>query len=144
MATIVSSDVGTLSWLGGLSFKGARKGFETRIDGNEEVAPSPVALLCESVAACAAIDVVLILEKGRQELRDLTVTIQNTRSDGQPKYVTGLRFDFSIEGRVDEAKARRAIQLSFDKYCSVFHSLRSDIELEWNLTLNGEASEGLF
>jgi len=138
MATLTLSDVATVHWLGGLRFKGERNGFQTLIDGKEEASPSPVAVLCESVAACAAIDVVLILEKGRQDVRGLSISIQNGRAEGQPGYLTGLRFEFFIDGDVDVAKARRAIGLSFEKYCSVYHSLRPDIDLEWSLILNGE------
>lgn len=125
-------------WDGGLKFSADRADHETRIDGDEGIAPSPVALMVESVAACAAIDVVVILQKGRQELTGLSVRARARRADAPPRYVKGLRFDFHVSGKVDEAKARRAVMLSFERYCSVYHSLRKDMELEWTLTLNGE------
>ncbi|WP_419950929.1 OsmC family protein [Candidatus Palauibacter sp.] len=127
-----------LRWDGGLEFTAERAGFETRIDGDQRVAPSPVALLVEAVAACAAIDVVHILRKGRQPLTGLSVTTRFRRAETAPRYVRGLTFEFRLAGQVDEAKARRAVMLSFEKYCSVYHSLRKDMELEWSLTLNGE------
>lgn len=130
-------------WDGGLKFSADRADHETRIDGDEATAPSPVALMVESVAACAAIDVVFILQKGRQELTGLSVRARARRAEAPPRYVKGLQFDFHVSGKVDEARARRAVMLSFERYCSVYHSLRQDIELEWNLTLNGEpADEG--
>lgn len=131
-----------LRWDGGLRFTAERAGFETPIDGDQQVAASPVALLVEAVAACAAIDVVHILEKGRQPLTGLSVTTRFDRAETQPRYVTGLEFEFRVAGRVDEAKARRAVMLSFEKYCSVYHSLRKDMELNWTLTLNGEPAGG--
>lgn len=129
-------------WDGGLKFSADRADHETRIDGDEGIAPSPVALMVESVAACAAIDVVVILRKGRQELTGLSVRARARRADASPRYVKGLQFDFHVSGDVDEAKARRAVMLSFERYCSVYHSLRKDMELEWTLTLNGEPAGG--
>ncbi len=129
-------------WDGGLKFNADRSGHDTRIDGDEGVAPSPVALMVESVAACAAIDVVVILRKGRQELTGLSVRARARRADTAPRYVKGLQFDFHLTGRVDEAKARRAVMLSFERYCSVYHSLRKDMELEWTLSLNGKPAGG--
>lgn len=132
-----------LEWTGDLRFTAERAGFATAIDGDEEAAPSPVGLLIEAVAACAAIDVVLILKKGRQDLTGLSVSTRATRAETLPRYITRLRFEFRLLGDVDEAKARRAVRLSFEKYCSVYHSLRKDIELEWSVTLNGAPAGGV-
>ena len=132
-----------LDWSEDLKFTARRAGMETSIDGDQETAPSPVTLLLESVAACAAIDIVMILEKGRQDLRAMSVTVRATRAESPPRYVKRLHFAFEISGDVDEAKARRAVMLSFEKYCSVYHSLRKDIELEWEISLaDGGPSEG--
>ena len=125
-----------LRWTGDLAFEAERAGFRTSIDGDQNGGPSPVGLLIESVAACAAIDVVLILRKGRQDLRGLAVTATAERADSQPRYVTRLAFEFRVAGEVGPAKARRAVQLSFEKYCSVYHSLRPDIELEWSVEMD--------
>ena len=127
-----------LTWDGDLTFTAEHAGFSTRIDGDLKQAPSPVALLVESVAACAAIDVVIILRRGRQEPTDLSVTTRYGRADEAPRYVKSLAFDFRLRGEVDDAKAKRAVALSFEKYCSVFHSLREDTELTWNLEVNGK------
>jgi len=128
----------SLDWTGtGLEFIGRRDGMDTRIDGQGVAGPNPVALLLEAAAACMAIDVVDILEKGRQELAGLRVEVEAIRMDEPPRYVRWIRLLFDIRGPVDEAKARRAITLSFDKYCSVFHSLRKDLEYEWDVRLSG-------
>jgi putative redox protein len=129
-----------LEWTGDESFIGYRDGHETVIDGNAKVGPNPVALLIESIAACAAVDVVMILEKGRQSIEGLNVTTRASRMDDPPRYLRRLVFEFVIRGKVDEAKARRAVMLSFEKYCSVFHSLRKDIDLEWSIQMEPGAS----
>ncbi len=79
-------------------------------------------------------DVVDILGKGRQNLEGLRLKVLAERMDDPPRYVRSMRFEFEISGQVEEAKAERAVQLSFDKYCSVFHSLRTDIEVESSIT----------
>ncbi|MFV1987579.1 MAG: OsmC family protein [Gemmatimonadota bacterium] len=125
----------SVEWAGrGLEFIGRLGPHETVIDGGAESGPSPVALLLESTAACMAIDVVDILGKGRQNLEGLRLKILAKRMDAPPRYVRAMRFEFEIAGEVEEAKAERAVQLSFEKYCSVFHSLRPDIEVESAIT----------
>jgi putative redox protein len=125
----------SVEWAGkGLEFTGHSGPQEKKIDGNAESGPNPVALLLESTAACMAIDVVDILGKGRQDLDGLRLKVLAERMDDPPRYVRSMRFEFEVSGEVDEAKAERAVQLSFDKYCSVFHSLRTDIEVESAIT----------
>lgn len=100
------------------------------IDGDGQQGTSPVDLMLEAIASCAAADVVDILRKGRQELEAMTVEVSADRREGHPRSITRLQLDFKIRGPVDEVKARRAVDLSLEKYCSVFHSLRMDISLD--------------
>lgn len=125
----------SVEWTGeGFQFIGRRGDHETPIDGKAGIGPSPVALLLESTAACMAIDVVDILAKGRQDLHGLDLRVLAQRMDDPPRYVRKMKFEFAISGEVEPARAERAVQLSFDKYCSVFHSLRKDIEVESAIT----------
>lgn len=127
-----------ITWQGeGLRFIGSRGKHETVIDGDSEIGPGPVTLLLESVAACMAIDVLDILQKGRQHLTGLTVRTLAKRREEPPRYVWWLRLEFEIAGDVERVKAERAVRLSFDRYCSVFHSLRQDLEVESEITLLG-------
>ena len=100
------------------------------IDGNSTDGTSPVDLLLESVGACAATDVVDILKKSRQEVLGMAVEVEATRREEPPRYVRRLDFRFHIKGPVDQKKAERAVDLSLEKYCSVFHTLRMDISLD--------------
>jgi putative redox protein len=113
-----------LVWKGDLRFDGqARGGSVTPIDGNAEDGTTPVDLFLESVGACAAADVVDILRKSRQEVLAMAVEVEATRREDPPRYVKRLGFRFRIKGPVDQAKAERAVDLSLEKYCSVFHTL---------------------
>ncbi|MFW6089958.1 MAG: OsmC family protein [Gemmatimonadota bacterium] len=125
----------SLEWVEGLRFEGRAGTAKVAIDGDGEAGTSPVNLLLESVGACAAADVVDILEKGRQELRAMTVDVRADRQEDAPRYVKRLYMTFRIDGDVDPSKARRAVDLSLEKYCSVFHSLRMDLNVETEIEL---------
>lgn len=126
----------SVSWTGEeLRFVGHRGPHETTIDGGGGAGPSPVALLLEAAAACMAIDVVDILRKGRQDLESLSVRTLARRREDPPRHVTWIRFEYELAGDVDRTKAERAVKLSLEKYCSVFHSLRKDLEVETHIEI---------
>ena len=123
-----------LVWTGeGLTFRGgAPDGPEVIVDGGSEAAPSPMDLLLVSVAGCMAVDVRMILEKSRVPVGGLEVEIEGERADSHPKRYTRIRLIYRIAGPGEEHDARlqRAIDLSREKFCSVLHSLRPDIDVE--------------
>jgi putative redox protein len=124
-------------WREKMVFEGGRAGRPAiLVDGDSAVATSPVELLLLAAATCTAADVVSILVKQRVALQSLEVVVQGTRREEQPRRFTALRFHFTIAGAgADETKARRAIDLSLDKYCSVVASLAPDIPVTYDVTL---------
>lgn len=130
-----------LSWKKELEFTGKNgKGFETQMDGNTVAAPSPMELLLESIGGCSAIDVVMILQKMREPLERLEVRLEGDRNPVEPKYYTSIRVQFDLWGSLSAEKVMRAINLSFAKYCSVFHSLRKDLKLIAEFRVNASDS----
>jgi len=127
----------TLRWREALEFEAAAPGRPpVVVDGNSAVATSPVELLLAAAASCTASDVVLILQKQRVVLRGLEVLARGTRRAEQPRRYTALHFVFTVTGEgADEAKARRAIDLSLEKYCSVVASLAPDIRISYDVAL---------
>lgn len=106
------------------------------VDGDGGVATSPVELLLLAAATCAASDVVLILQKQRVALSSLDIAVQGTRRETEPRRYTAIHFRCAIAGRgADEAKARRAIDLSLEKYCSVVASLAPDTRITYDVAL---------
>ena len=89
-------------------------------------------LVLAAVAACMAIDVKVILEKGRVPFDSLDVTARGERRDRPPRHYSALQLVFNVSGTPPgtRAKVARAIELSREKYCSVLFSLRRDLELE--------------
>ncbi len=77
-----------------------------------------------------------ILEKMRAGLTGLRIEASGTRRESEPRRYTALHFTFHLAGaQLDETRARRAIDLSIDKYCSVLHSLAPDIAITYDLQL---------
>lgn len=128
----------TLRWSEGMRFEARTgEGAVTSIDGEGTLSPSPVELLLESVGACSAIDVVEILGKGRHPVEALEVEVEGTRREEPPRRFTDLRLLFRIRGDVPRAAAERAVGLSLETYCSVFHTLREDLAVETEIRLEG-------
>jgi putative redox protein len=124
-----------LEWLEGFRFEASSGGQAAIIDGKRTESLAPTDMLLSAVAACAGIDVVDILEKGRQPLEALHVYASGRRRKDPPRFFEQLHFRFVVRGDVSEAKAQRAVDLSFEKYCSVYHTLRADLETTWELEL---------
>jgi putative redox protein len=127
-------------WEGGRRYRGGPAGGPTlTVDGNREVAPSPVDALVIALASCSAIDVVDILEKRRTPPDSVSVSVRFSRAPHPPRRLTQARLTYTVAAETERSHVERAIQLSFDKYCSVAGSLAPDTELSWELVLNGAA-----
>jgi putative redox protein len=126
-----------IRWRERLVFEGSRVGRPAIVvDGDGAVATSPVDLLLVSAATCSGADVVAILEKQRVALQAIEITVRGTRRAEAPRRFTAIHFEFLISGAgADETKARRAIDLSIEKYCSVLASLAPDIHVTYDLAI---------
>lgn len=81
--------------------------------------PSAMELVLIGMGGCAAYDVVHILEKGREAVEDVTVALEATRAETDPKVFTSVHMHFVVKGRgLAREKVERAISLSVEKYCS--------------------------
>lgn len=126
-----------LDWSGDLRFNGGPPGGPaTLLDGDAVQAPGPVHMLLAAAAACSGADVVSILRKMQVDLREFRTEVTGQRRSEHPRRVTSLHFRFRLRGGgLDETKARRAIDLSIEKYCSVLGSLNPDIPITYELDL---------
>ena len=118
-----------LTWERDLVFRGRTGALELLLDGNGREAVSPVQTLAFALASCMASDLVLILTRGRQPVDGLTARLHAERAAEDPRRLLRVELRFELRGAVPADKVQRAIDLSREKYCSVWHSLRSDIEL---------------
>ena len=117
-----------LTWQGGLRFE-ARAGDHTLVvDSERQAGVSPTQALAVSLAGCMAIDVVDILRKGRLAPEGVQARLESERRPEPPRYVTRVALHFVVRGGVPADRVERAIELSRERYCSVWHSLRPDID----------------
>lgn len=87
--------------------------------GGRNLGPRPMELMLMSVGSCSALDVVHILRKARQPVRDVQVEVKGQRADTDPKVFTAIHLHFIVKGAGLGAKqVERAVQLSAEKYCS--------------------------
>lgn len=119
----------TLTWTRELQFDARTANAALTLDGKGVAGPSPIDALAAALAGCMAIDVVDIVTKGRHDLRGLEATLTAERAADPPRRFLRVTLHFVVTGPVPAAAMDRALQLSRDKYCSVWHSLRQDIEM---------------
>jgi putative redox protein len=120
---------GELVWADDLKFAATSGNVAVVIDGDSAAGPSPVQMIVLALAGCMAIDVVDMIRKGRHPLSAMRVTISAERAAQHPRRVLRASLRFHVHGNVPSSALARAIDLSRDKYCSVWHSLRQDIDL---------------
>jgi putative redox protein len=88
-------------------------------NGGQNLAPRPMETLLAGAGGCTAYDVVLILKRGRHDVRGCTVKLQAERAEVDPKVFTAINMHFTVTGKgVPAAAVERAIAMSHDKYCS--------------------------
>ncbi len=88
-------------------------------NGGQNLAPRPMELLLAGTGGCTAYDVVLILKRGRHDVRGCSVKLTSQRADTDPKVFTQINMHFTVTGKgIPAAAVERAIAMSHDKYCS--------------------------
>ena len=107
-------------------------GPQVTIDGDAKAGPSSTDSLLLGLMGCMSIDVLMILQKGRVTVNSLETRAEAERAPDPPRYFTRVLLTFALDGPSpeDRSKVDRAIELSREKYCSVLHSLRPDLEFE--------------
>jgi putative redox protein len=122
--------VATLTWQGDLRFRAVTGDNAVIFDSESQAGPSPPQAVAMALAGCMAIDLADIVIKGRHQLTGLEARIIGERAAEPPRRFTRFTLHFVVSGDVPAHAIERAIQLSRDKYCSVWHSLRGDTTLE--------------
>ena len=97
------------------------------IDGDGAAGPSPMQLAAFAVAGCMAADVISIIQKGRHPVTGLRVSFSGDRAADHPRRFISITLHFVVSGAVPRDAVDRALALSHEKYCSVWHSMRQDI-----------------
>ena len=124
----------SVEWKGGMAFEALPPSGNRFVmdaipeSGGDNQGPTPVEALCASVAACSAMDVILILQKKKQHVTAYRIEVEWTRGpEGvYPRPITSMVVRHVVKGNnLDAAALARAVELSDTKYCSVIATLRS-------------------
>ena len=126
-----------LEWEGDLRFRGRSGDAEILMDSPPKAGPSPVQALGFALAGCMAMDVASILQRGRLDLKALRARLEGRRQESHPKRLLAVDLRLTVVGDVPPDRVERAIQLSRETYCSVWHSLNPDIEFKTSFEIQG-------
>ena len=122
------STIAELTWTGALTFSTAINGGASfTLDSAGAAGPSPVGALAAALAGCMSMDVAHILTRGRHAFGALTARLVGERQQDDPHRFTRITLHLVVQGDVPADAVERAIALSREKYCSVWHSMRQDI-----------------
>jgi putative redox protein len=119
-----------LTWIGDLKFSAKTSRTTSTLDSAGTAGFSPVETLAAALAGCMSTDVVHILTRGRHPLQALGSHLSAERAQEDPHRILSATLHFTIAGDVPSDAVDRAIALSREKYCSVWHSMRQDIDFQ--------------
>ncbi|WP_373187231.1 OsmC family protein [Halopseudomonas sp.] len=126
-----------IKWVDGAMFLGeSGSGHTIVMDGPPEaggrnMGVRPMETVLIGLGGCASYDVVSILKKSRQDIRDVQVSLEAERAESEPKVFTRIHVRFVVSGKqLKEAQVKRAVELSAEKYCSASIMLgRAGVEI---------------
>ena len=125
-----------VKWQGKKAFEATSStGHKVMMDASKEVGGEdrgsrPMELLLMGLGGCSGIDVMMMLEKGKQDVKACQMEITSERADGVPAVYTKIHLHFKVTGTdLNEKKVSRAVGLSAEKYCSVSKMLEKTAEM---------------
>ena len=117
-----------LIWEHDLVLAGKSGEIQMTLDSAAVAGPSPMQALAFGLAGCMAMDLLHILKKGRHDFKGLRANLTGARADTDPRRFIRIELHYDITGVVPDEVVQRGIDLSRDKYCSVWQSMRQDID----------------
>ena len=109
---------------------------ERPANGGANLAPRPMETVLAGTGGCTAYDVVLILKRGRHDVRGCSVKLSSERAETEPKVFTKIHMHFTVTGKdIPAAAVERAIELSHEKYCSASIMLGKTAEITTSFDL---------
>lgn len=96
----------------------------------------PMQLLLTALGACSTIDVINILKKQKQDLKDIKITVTGEREKGEvPSVFVEAHIHFKLFGSIDQEKAKKAVSLAVEKYCSVAKTMESTAKISHSIEI---------
>ena len=132
----------TAKWIDGFRFEATdTDGREMKMDASVGAGGSgdgfrPAELPLVGLAGCTGMDTIEILEKMRQEVTGLTVTVRSKKKEGIPSGYDGIHVEYEVRGRgLSEDKVEKAVRLSEEKYCTVGQVLGKSTKITHTITI---------
>lgn len=119
---------------------------KVNIDGSPEIGGQglgarPMELVLMALGSCSSLDLLQILKKQRQDVKDISISVEGERTDKIPAVFTKIHMKFDLKGNIDPAKAEKATELAVKKYCSVHDMLAAGgVEITYSINIT-EAAE---
>lgn len=101
-------------------------------------AASPMELVLMAISGCSSIDIVHVLEKQKLTIETLQINVVGHRREELPRVFTDIELEVVLNGKIPVTKAKRALDLSFNTYCSVSKMLENIVNIRYSLVLNGK------
>jgi len=127
----------SLDWHGDMKFSNSAGSPAIQLHSSTPGVTSPPQALAYGVMACMGMDVVHTIQKGRHDLRAMRVRFEGERAVEHPRRFVTMGLHFEITGVVPDHVVQRAIDLSREKYCSVWNTIRTDVELTTTFAVTG-------
>lgn len=104
--------------------------------GGAEAAAKPMELVLIALGGCTSMDVLSILKKMREDVRDYDVELDAEKADGHPSVFTKIHLHYIIKGKnVKSENVNKAIELSMNQYCSVSAMLKKSVDVTWDFEI---------
>jgi len=124
-----------------MHFEADLEGFKIQMDADEEFGgknkgPKPKGLVLVALAGCSGMDIISILKKMRAEPDTFNIKVSGELNDGHPKIYKNILITYIFKGdKVTEEKAKKAIDLSLDKYCSVSAMIKGTVNIDYKIII---------
>ena len=116
-------------------------GFTVELDANPAIGGEgkgfrPMEMLLVGLGGCSGIDMVNILTKQKEDLADIKINIKASRVNAEPSIFEEINIQFNLTGNLSVQKVERALQMTFDKYCSVSNILGRSATINFSYSIN--------
>lgn len=116
-------------------------GYKIELDANPKIGGEgkgfrPMEMMLVGLGGCSGIDVVNILTKQKEPLNDIQIKIEASRRDEEPAIFEEIDINFELFGDLNEKKVERALNLTFEKYCSVANILSRSAKINFTYSIN--------
>ncbi|MGE3608347.1 MAG: OsmC family protein [Bacteriovoracaceae bacterium] len=130
-----------LRWIHNMAFECNNHGIKTFTDatldtGGEDKGPTPKELVLNAMMGCTAMDVVSILKKMRQEIKEFKMDIEAEKTTEHPTHFKTALINYYLTGELDAEKVKKAVDSSLTKYCGVNYMISFTCDINFKVIVN--------